>query len=632
MHIIKVENQEQLEKSLQKEASALMYQRKNVLKNRLLTQIATTETDTLPVKMRNLANSFVLGRARKFVLKELIFESLALRTGIVARFVDEFKFFFDVLFGRRSKVLASGLVFAILFVLIQPFFGTKDLTYAVSFVDLANVNGDVSVIRDGSTIKAYDDFQLRPGDRILTGLKSDVELDFYNGNLLRLNENTDLTVKNLDFNDLLLGGADFFLNRGDVWFDVVATESDTSNFVIYTPQIKASLAEAGAGHLRRYEDASRILAVTTTLDVVISRDRQLILSKLAPEQMLKVYRENGEVNQDVQVGFFEKLSDADLLLYERNLLADKQRHILLNARFRTLIEERAGLTPDDALYPLKELRRSAELALAFGDKEKVKLKIAKEKFYEASKLLNEGNKDVAEKLFIESKQQIADVSLKLSEITLTDPEKGAELKQSLVANLAEQKQSLLALDSASEQEELVTVSEAISDSELLATKLGEAVDQTAEVIDLVETADINGAVAVLKTVGEAQLMSKDNLTDAAVTLSDGSIKQTSLTGEKAVIVPSLGILVQEIDSLKEIKEKTGSITLEPAVVEPVQSEDSASLELADPADNGVSSSDNLSDDATTSKTSEVSNEAKIQSSTQTQTTETINISLPALKL
>lgn len=570
MRSYKLPDHDQFAKRMADIAKDFAYEGKNNLKSKLIEQISFENASWLE-RVREVGRQIALGRSRKFLLKELLLHAIGHELTWRQVWADRMRSFSRALWPQFRRVGAGALAFAFVMVLVLEPWAQTERVDAANFAYLTGLDGEVRLIRGEEELLVGEGEKIKKGDRLLVSVDGNAELRMANSNLFRFAGPAEFVVDDLSAPSF--AGSKLALNlvEGDAWFNVVNKVAANGELKVMANDLLVAFNDQGSGHLRVTPEFARIVSVNSNVDIVLSHNQQLIGTKLLPEQMIKVRTNTPFLSYQERLRFVEKVSNDDLGLFEENLLADRQHQRQLERDLRDEIVRKAGLTPEDTLYPLEQFKRKAKLALAF-DKEEVKLEIARDKFYEAQKVLNEGNEETAVELLGEYKQEIAEVSLEVNKLSEQDPAKAEELKENLDDELLQQRHSLVALE---DDLQLAEARVALESAELISETLVEEDELTEEVIDHVENlVEITEPIADEDTdlTEELEILEERQEELAEETQSEGDLHVTEevverleeVTELEGLQLEKLEVLVEEVVELKDVKEKAG---VEPEVDE-----------------------------------------------------------------
>ena len=543
----KYSDRERLEQRLAALAEHMDFSQKQVVKASLLEKFEL-EKSTWLAKMRVVGQEFVLAPTHRFLMKEMLMTVVRSTRWSWPNFGE----------GLKWSTAASLVVVLVFTVILGPWFGLERADASeISYIQ--NIDGDVKILRGEQELVGEKGLAIQQADQIVVGTNSVVELRFVNDNLVRFRENSKLVLEKLDAVTPTQSVVSLNLVDGEGWFKVFAIGGKKAEFKVNTDKVLVSATQESAFDIKNTEDRTRVVAINNSLDMILSHNQQLLATTLPPEYMVHVRANTPFVSYQERLKFVEKVQNEDLDWFERNLLADKWYKIELQGRLRDAIALKAGLTPDNPFYSLKQFKRKARLALTFDDvkKEEIRLDIAKEKFYEAHKSLNDGNTKLAKTLLDDFEKETVEISKKVDELAIVDPKKVEDIKVSLTDGLIEQKHSLAGLvdnTSLATAKDSITKVETATEKEVAAVPEDElkAGDVVEEVVDvpvvhqaILEEANVNFDLAKL----EVRL---ENVTDLREVKEKAGVPEDQLEVEpivvepKPVVKPSTGVVIEAV--------------------------------------------------------------------------------------
>lgn len=542
----------ELKNALRSAADGLYFEKKLDVKTAILSK-AQAEQQPLVAALKILGKKITLGAQAKWLIKEI----LIARAGQDKKW----RFAFDwssILNSNWKRYGALATAFMFVFGLVLwPWQWTVDSALAANYAVLEQLAGDVKVNRNGVNLTGYMGMVLVEGDQIKSASSAKAELRFGNDNVVRLGENSKILLSKLTVVDEHYPVVNFELLDGESWVRVFNVPGSEAEFEVKVNDLVVSANNRVAFDVKLTPEFSRVVAIDNNLELVLSHHQQLIAATLQPEKMIKVRAKTPFVSYQEQIRFEGTVSNNDLDWFERNLISDRVYLDTLENRWKDLVADRGGITPESSLYSLKEFKRKARLALTIDelDREEVRLGIANEQFYEAQKVLAKGDSVGAKKLLKNYQDNIALVSKKANEIQIKDPARADALRKTIDASLLEQRQLLLPLEGNSIYAQTKTV---VETTKVNADKASNALNPSDEEVDGLSAPDsekINSSNVPQTTVLPSSL-GELTVTDPVKPL------ETFNTTE----LPKLDVLIENVTSLKDVKEKTGTqdtITTQP---------------------------------------------------------------------
>lgn len=178
-------------------------------------------------------------------------------------------------FKKTLFILAGGALATVLIVPMFSFFSaSSSVAYQQSMI--RSIEGTIAIKRGESVLLAENNKEVSIGDTIVTDSFAKGEIIFFEGSVIRLDEDTQIKIEQMSPNPVLFasGGIKIELQKGHIW---VKTFQD-SNFQIRTPNSlilpnRASIDveyKDGKEYMTVFENSSQIDIQGVTLDGVVS--------------------------------------------------------------------------------------------------------------------------------------------------------------------------------------------------------------------------------------------------------------------------------------------------------------------------------------------------------------------------
>ncbi len=154
---------------------------------------------------------------------------------IIIKIIDFFKKFNENII-RIGFMLGGGAI-AMLFIL--PFFSifTSQTSIASEPSIIRNIEGSVAIKRDGIIFFPQENDEIFNSDIIVTNAKSSLEIIFFEGTVLRMDEKTHIAIEKINPHPFLFssGGMTVHLETGKVWVKTFQKSSEEKGLILTTP-------------------------------------------------------------------------------------------------------------------------------------------------------------------------------------------------------------------------------------------------------------------------------------------------------------------------------------------------------------------------------------------------------------
>jgi hypothetical protein len=535
-----------IEKLLKKvEKPSLSARKKQLLKENLMQQIETGQEAPMSRALarvaelvKGAASQVKLPLSEKVMMKENLFESM--NKSRLNVFVSHF-----MVFGKR---FTSGVAVASLLMGIVSFV-TVDVNVALaeSFTVIEEVSGDVSVLRDGEEVRVYEDMAILEGDQVTTGEDGFVSITFVDESVLRLSEDTGISVSRLfyDLRDRASSYIEIEVQKGSVWSRVLNLFGEDSVFVVKAGEFFTK-AKKAAFSIKVDELETSVEVYHHVVDVETSSQGKTQVAN--GERVV-----SGQNAKPQIVSFEEEVEDEWV---KQNLEDDK----VYVAKVEEKKKEARQDVVDDSLKPFRSIKTGVQKFLTFDDisQQKLVFEEVQRGFVEAEVKLEGGklSDDEARVVFEGFVAEVEALKLMISNVRANgDDEYADELKAYLNSELSQYKKDLasvlpesplyvakevvLAAEVAAAEDEKESTQIKVDQTEVT---LGEASDLAeAGREDLAQEALDDYAEDVESNTREAEAMEDDldkeeTLGKIKEAIEDGAGVVESLTEQPVVIV------------------------------------------------------------------------------------------------
>ncbi len=237
------------------------------------------------------------------------------------------------------------------------------VTFARELTVMQDVQGSVTVIRDGREMPAMKGFELEEGDMVHTGENGKAVVTYFDKSIMRFFENTNVSFdslrsENFGFDHLV----SLNLNRGRIWSNIMDYVTN-SEFTVKANDLVASASKRATFLVSAEKDEASLQVFHNTVNVeerVIVKGFEVVAKTDVAEQVVKPIT----------------LKEEDKRWVAANIVSDQQ---LLGE----VEKEKTGVVAG----PLNKLQENASLLLAFNEDERFRLElsIAERNFYEVFK-------------------------------------------------------------------------------------------------------------------------------------------------------------------------------------------------------------------------------------------------------
>ncbi len=330
----------------------------------------------------------------------------------------------------KNFIIVSLVVFAVVF-------GTTAAAYAlsapaprVSPVATVSVDaGEVWIQKNGSGdwLPAGTDVSVASGDRVKTGVKSRAHLDFFSGSAARLDENTEVLVREAAIDEA--NGADqkvdLELITGRLWSRILKFLDQDSSYSVETSDVVATVR--GTAFVIDATDP------TTSVVRVVENSVQVALPNASGNGELIDAGEEAAVLHATSTAFgarriLKRKTESRILnseWYQDNKKLDDELQSRIAARVAKNFKDLAGQLPGSPLYGLKILGEKLRLSLASSGaaRRELALRFADRRFAEIATMAVSGRKDVALRYVVDLDRRYLKLLAEIKDNRLADGEK-----------------------------------------------------------------------------------------------------------------------------------------------------------------------------------------------------------------
>ncbi|MEK7528724.1 MAG: DUF5667 domain-containing protein [Patescibacteria group bacterium] len=384
------------------------------------------DNDELPSIYRQLLSS--LQSVASSILPPVAVRSSVFRR--VMRFITRprlLPFNFSYRFTRAFSATAVLAVFV--FVAVFSMFANTQTVRAAPQTYLQDPAGKVEVVRRGVRLPVRDHMVLKTKDIIRTGADSSTSIYFLDDSVARLDENTELRINKLFVNPVAVTETFVEVNveKGRVWSRVVNLIDDNAAFQVKTGSVTATARKKAAFDVDVGEKGkTKVSTFQHSVNVTIEDNARSQTSKVSKGfeaefqgvKLLSVKPQGDVVPEEKKDTWVE------------TNLAQDQEYVA------SLIEERGKERQSQlvgGVIPVTEISVTAQqfFGLTPSSRIDVAMKAALVKLTKAEQLLNDGEKDKADKALEEYKELVVSASDALKEAEKSDPGEYAQLQRKI---------------------------------------------------------------------------------------------------------------------------------------------------------------------------------------------------------
>jgi len=449
------------------------------LKERLISTISN-EGDLFPGSLldvaeivRTSAASVQLDVNKKARIKNSIFDR-----------IEVIKNTFWHTFGRMTALFTPLVLVSFLFVYVLMFESVILDKNIVKATVIADIQGNVYVVRDGKRIVAYENMELKERDIISTDNESRASIQYLDDSVSRLDEDSSVVVNKLFSHSKkkTFTVVEVEVVRGDVWNKVVNLVDDGgSHFKVRANGVSTRVSKKAAFNVTADEDSGDVKVKVLESTVNIENENV----HLGDESGMKNVSEGYEAIVEMP----QKMNSKKEIVIDRNVEnVSEKKWIAMNLvkdedyvkkivkKDKQQRKKIIGSLPHDALYSVKQIKSDVTVLFAGGKikKEKLKFEIAHRRLEEAQVMLGEGDFEGAEKLLDEFKGKANKFSEFIDELEESDPKQALDLKIELNDRIDG---SIKELEIISEADPLNKVKQVLRETDdLIANKVEESVN------------------------------------------------------------------------------------------------------------------------------------------------------------
>lgn len=480
-------------------------------------------TQDLEAKIRNLPAP-MMSVEKKEAIKKSLFENIKLAQE-VARVAQETKMQVDkraMILERLMDLMESGRrrfgFFALpifkkqfaagFLVLVLVFSGVSfvnvdtKVVFASELTQLADMNGEVLVQRNGENIEATLGMELYEKDKIVTGEAAMAVVMFFDDSVSRLSPKTTMTIDQLNSKDSVRSYVQIEVESGQVWSKVVNLVEEDSAFVVKGNGL-STRAQKGAFNVEVKNDKVEVGVFNN--EVNVSGEKFKDKFKVVTGQ--KVVAVNKQ--QVAPKVFSSTPAEKDGEWVKSNLKDDQKYIVEVENRLIAAKMKSVGLTVDETVSLEDSVRENTLKFLTFDDvdKQKMGLDLAEKKFISAQlkllgKDLTDEEKAEANAAFQDFYAAVKDFYAFVETVATTDKEYAKELRKYAEDKVLQQKKALTVILPDSPYygaKEVISQIELLGagGSDLAKIKQNQAQDKLATMEEVINKGDIKLATQVL---------------------------------------------------------------------------------------------------------------------------------------
>ena len=423
----------------------LSEERKLQMKNRIMAHVRTTEQGTTGQVsqegwvinyVRRVAGAVVLTPYQKVSMKERILSYIST--------AKQSKFAFTGAFDLGKRLVGAFLIVAMVMGIFNFAGGSINVASADSFTVIESLRGEVVVERGDDKYLAYDEMELREGDKVYTGEDGWVSIKFFDDSVVRLKKESVVKIDKLfeDPENNAVTSVEVEVNYGDMWTKVLSLFEEGSSFAVKAGDVRA-VAKKASFNVHKDDNESVIEVYSNVVEMQANKEEV----KVKSGQKASAQNDGSKV-----VVASSDSSDNDWV--QSNLESDKAHIAKVEEKKNEELRGAVGSLPQSAFYPLKSLKTGVVRFLTFDDidKQKIDLEAAERKFVEWSVMMKDGEVEQS-KAEIVFDEFVAEVE-KFKSVVVNvrgngDKEYADELKAYLKSKVGEAKTFMKAVSPAS---------------------------------------------------------------------------------------------------------------------------------------------------------------------------------------
>jgi hypothetical protein len=351
----------------------------------------------------------------------------------------------------NNQLVRRSFGFSVLFIfmlglILQPF-STIETVKAYTPAKIATYSGSVVVERKGEMLRVSNDFIILENDIVQTGPNAFVEIVFADDSVVRLNNNSKVSMATLD-NKIVNSNTEIDLVSGELWVNTYGLAGNQAMFKVNSGELATFVKDNAVFDIEVNDSFARVVALENDVNLELYTNGSYIPTSLKKGELVKVKKETQLNTLLDQYEFEDKLSDFNLDWIASNYKQDQFYTEALAENRIINLEAKAGITSDSYFYPIKEFQRAAKLVMTFDPLKQAELELyyTNQKLFEAEVLLDKGDTENAKKTLDKYSLNLTKVAKKVSDLdanlTPENKEGVQKLKEDLIASVSIQKKSL----------------------------------------------------------------------------------------------------------------------------------------------------------------------------------------------
>lgn len=407
----------QLNKRNQQQLQAPKRLKSSLFENLNSNDYIPSSTRTLVSQLKKLSKPSIAAD-RKAIIKEQILQKIQSPTKL-----------FQFWHYTKKATLASSIIFIMLLTYIFSYQSIIFEIETATATHIKELNGQAFIIRDGQRLTAVPNMLLQENDIIYTTEDSQLEIQYQDNSISRLNEKTTIELKKLFAHSKKSSFTviEVDLIEGSLWNRVFTLIDDSSKFKVNSKDLSTETNKIAAFNINSKRNGETRV--------------QVIQNQVAVEKKL-----NNEIPTTIPAGFSVKVHDTKKIVvtqqakqntsnqekdWIKNNLAEDQKDIetFITEKI-TQAENEIGSLPETPLYQLKEIKSDAAILMTNNEfeKEALKFDIANRRLQEAQILLTKGQIEPAEEILEEYPHEVKKFSNYIDTLKQEEPSKALELE------------------------------------------------------------------------------------------------------------------------------------------------------------------------------------------------------------
>ena len=290
--------------------------------------------------------------------------------------------------------------------------------------EVLNINGEVSLIRNGKETEIEKGDELKMGDIIKTSDDGEIEINFFDNAVSRIGPNSNVELEDLLINKDNFSKTSVFIKVtvGRVWSRIIQLADQDASFEIGSNNTVATVKGTIVDFEVNNNGESLVKTIENIVEVKSIFNVEEVDEETGEKKTRKIVKKINLI-QDFEIIIspeedIEKIEEIkpqvmssetkESKWFQENAKKDKEFDDYIKEKQEKIIEENIGVLPDSPLHKIKIISEKIKIATTKNQEEKQELKInfANKRLIEGQQLAFLGKSGIAQKTISNGEKQI----------------------------------------------------------------------------------------------------------------------------------------------------------------------------------------------------------------------------------